>query len=69
MKLDIFRTLWGFTASHTSALDELLAAGFDGLEARLPLQADQRGEFREFLRSNHVPYICGAVGAGARLWR
>ena len=50
MKLEIYRTLWGYTASKAQALDELLAAGFDGLEARLPLQADERGEFGAFLR-------------------
>ncbi len=34
MKLEIFRTLWGYTASKAQALEELLATGFDGLEAR-----------------------------------
>lgn len=63
MKLEIFRTLWGYTASHSSALDELLVAGFDGIEARLPLQANARGEFGAFLRSNHVPYICTLFSA------
>lgn len=63
MKLEIFRTLWGYTASKAQALDELLAAGFDGLEARLPLQADERGEFGAFLRSNQIPYICTLFSA------
>lgn len=57
MKLEIFRTLWGYTASKAQALDELLAAGFDGLEARLPLAAAERAEFAAFLRANQVPYI------------
>jgi sugar phosphate isomerase/epimerase len=58
MKLEIFRTLWGYTASKAQALDESRAAGFDGLEARLPLAAAERAEFTAFLRANQVPYIC-----------
>ncbi|WP_248800252.1 sugar phosphate isomerase/epimerase family protein [Pseudomonas sp. MWU13-2105] len=57
MKLEIFRTLWGYTASKAQALDELLAAGFDGMEARLPLEAAERSEFAAFLRANRLGYI------------
>ncbi|KIH85446.1 sugar phosphate isomerase/epimerase family protein [Pseudomonas batumici] len=57
MKLEIFRTLWGYTASKAQALDELLAEGFDGMEARLPLQAAERAEFAAFLRANRLGYI------------
>ncbi|BBP74598.1 xylose isomerase [Pseudomonas gingeri NCPPB 3146 = LMG 5327] len=57
MKLEIFRTLWGYTASKAQALDELLGAGFDGMEARLPLQARERAEFAAFLRANRLGYI------------
>jgi len=57
MKLEIFRTLWGYTASKAQALDELLAAGFDGMEARLPLDAAERSEFAAFLRANRLGYI------------
>lgn len=57
MKLEIFRTLWGYTASKAQALEELLAAGFDGLEARLPLDAAERSEFAAFLRANRLGYI------------
>lgn len=57
MKLEIFRTLWGYRASKAQALDELLEAGFDGMEARLPLTPVERAEFGAFLRANHVPYI------------
>lgn len=57
MELEIFRTLWGYTASKTQALEELLDAGFDGMEARLPLEASERAEFGAFLRANRVGYI------------
>jgi len=57
MKLEIFRTLWGYTASKAQALEELLATGFDGLEARLPLDAAERSEFAAFLWANRLGYI------------
>ena len=57
MKLEIFRTLWGYTASKTQALEELLKVGFDGMEARLPLATAERAEFAAFLRANRVGYI------------
>ncbi|WAH58041.1 sugar phosphate isomerase/epimerase [Pseudomonas silvicola] len=58
MKLEIFRTLWGYTASKAQALEELQAAGFDGMEARLPLVARERSEFAAFLHTNSLSYIC-----------
>lgn len=57
MKLEIFRTLWGYRGSWQQALDEARAAGFDGLEARIPEDAGQRAEFAAFLRRENVPYI------------
>jgi hypothetical protein len=57
MQLEIFRSLWGYRASKAQAWDELLAAGFDGMEARLPLDVAERRECAAFLASNHVPYI------------
>jgi hypothetical protein len=57
MQLDIFRSLWGHTAGHPKALDEMLEHGFCGMEARLPLVASERHEFGAFLRANQVGYI------------
>ncbi|POA28477.1 MULTISPECIES: sugar phosphate isomerase/epimerase [unclassified Pseudomonas] len=57
MKLEIFRTLWGYSASKAQALDELLEAGFDGMEARLPLDVRERTEFGAFLKANELAYI------------
>jgi hypothetical protein len=57
MQLEIFRTLWGYTASKAQALEELLDAGFDGMEARMPLDAGERAEFAAFLRANALGYI------------
>ncbi|CRM77693.1 sugar phosphate isomerase/epimerase family protein [Pseudomonas marginalis] len=63
MKLEVFRTLWGYTASKAQALEELLEAGFDGMEARLPMTASERAEFAAFLRANHVSYISTVFSA------
>lgn len=58
MKLEIFRTLWGYKNGWEQALEELRGAGFDGIEARLPEVDSQHTGFGDFLRANQVPYIC-----------
>ncbi|QNH04911.1 sugar phosphate isomerase/epimerase [Pseudomonas sp. B11D7D] len=57
MRLEIFRTLWGYRGSWQQALDEALGAGFDGLEARIPETAAQRNINARLLREQNVPYI------------
>lgn len=57
MRLEIFRTLWGYRGSWQQALDEALGAGFDGLEARIPETAAQRALNARLLREQNVPYI------------
>lgn len=57
MRLEIFRTLWGYRGSWQQALDEALGAGFDGLEARIPETAAQRTLNARLLREQNVPYI------------
>lgn len=57
MRLEIFRTLWGYRGSWQQALDEALGAGFDGLEARIPETAAQRAINARLLREQNVPYI------------
>lgn len=57
MKLEIFRTLWGYRGTWQQALVEARAAGFDGFEARIPEDATERAAFAAFLRDNGVPYI------------
>lgn len=57
MKLELFRTLWGYRGTWQQALDEARAAGFDGLEARIPEEGAERAAFGAFLRDNQVPYI------------
>jgi hypothetical protein len=57
MRLELFRTLWGYRESWSQAIDELLAAGFDGLEARIPESAAQRGAYARLLSERNIPYI------------
>ncbi|MGG2397411.1 sugar phosphate isomerase/epimerase family protein [Pseudomonas sp. SH1-B] len=57
MRLDIFRSLWGYHGSWQQALDEAFSAGFDGLEARIPETAAQRSANARILRDNNAPYI------------
>ena len=57
MQLELFRTLWGYRGPWQQALDEARAAGFDGLEARIPEDAKTRADAAAFLRANRVPYI------------
>lgn len=57
MRLEIFRTLWGYTHGWPQAIAELREAGFDGLEARLPLDSALRAEYARLLAAEGVPYI------------
>ena len=57
MKLEIFRTLWGYGGTWQQTLVEARAAGFDGFEARIPEDATERAALAAFLRDNRVPYI------------
>ncbi|HFH4315142.1 sugar phosphate isomerase/epimerase family protein [Pseudomonas aeruginosa] len=57
MRLEIFRTLWGYGGSWQHALDEALDAGFDGIEARIPETAAQRTASARLLRERNIPYI------------
>ena len=57
MRLEIFRTLWGYRGSWQQALDEALGAGFDGIEARIPETTAQRSSNARLLRERNVPYI------------
>lgn len=57
MELDIFRTLWGYRADWKVAIDELRAAGFDGLESRFPATPEARQNAARLLRDEQVPFI------------
>lgn len=57
MKLEIFRTLWGYRGDWKLPIDELRTAGFDGVEARLPATPEDRALAANILKNESVPYI------------
>ncbi|WP_434658225.1 sugar phosphate isomerase/epimerase [Pseudomonas sp. R3-56] len=57
MELDIFRTLWGYQGDWRTAIQELRAKGFDGVEARLPATVEARSNAARLLASEQIPYI------------
>lgn len=56
-KLETFRSLWGFQGTWEQAAREAQAAGFDGIEARMPSDDQERQAFAHFLHQNQLPYI------------
>lgn len=57
MELEVFRTLWGYQGDWTAAVAELRAAGFDGVEARLPPTPEARAAAARLLKDEELPYI------------
>lgn len=57
MELEIFRTLWGYRNDWKVAIDELRAAGFDGIEARFPATPEERRKAAHILKAEQIPYI------------
>lgn len=57
MKLDIFRTLWGYSGDWMPVIDRLHSEGFEGIEARIPDPIADRQRNRTALRDSGTPYI------------
>lgn len=57
MDLDIFRTFWGYRGDWRAPIAELRAAGFTGVEARLPATPEDRATAARVLKDEGVPYI------------
>jgi len=65
MKLQLFKTLWGFNgASIDEAISQLLTANMQGLEGPAPEQISQQKEMLELLVSNNISYIAEITTAG-----
>ncbi|NVN10542.1 sugar phosphate isomerase/epimerase family protein [Nguyenibacter vanlangensis] len=64
MRLDLFRSLWGHGGSWAEAIAELRAAGFDGIEARVPASLAEARERGQLLRDEGVPYIAIVLTGG-----
>lgn len=67
MKLDLFRSLWGYADQHASACREARASGFAGIEARLPQTAAERRDFGALLAGEGLDYIAILFTGGAVL--
>jgi hypothetical protein len=57
MDLKIFKTLWGHTGPLAPATDQVVEAGFHGIEGVLPSAPDERSEFIDALQSRNLLYI------------
>jgi sugar phosphate isomerase/epimerase len=57
MQLDIFRSLWGHRGDRRSTFSDVRAAGLAGIEARLPLTADERAMLAQDLKEHELDYI------------
>lgn len=70
MELQIYRTLWGAGEDYTAIAATAAAAGFDGLEGRLPLDAQGLAALMRGLRAHGLRYI-GEIctgGSGDAYW-
>ena len=64
MYLEVFKTLWGDSRPWQYAIEDVRAAGFTGLEGRIPsTQADARNNAR-LLADEGMPYIGIAMTGG-----
>jgi sugar phosphate isomerase/epimerase len=57
MRLDIFRSLWGYRGEMRTVLEEASAAELAGIEARLPLEAEARAALSGSLAAYGLDYI------------
>ncbi|QDD91730.1 sugar phosphate isomerase/epimerase family protein [Pseudomonas oryzihabitans] len=67
MKLDLFRSLWGYADQRASACREARASGFVGIEARLPQTGAERRELGALLAGEGLDYIAIIFTGGSVL--
>jgi len=56
MKLKVIKALWGMTGSLEQQVEQIAAAGYDGIECGLPSEAEEE-KFRELLRTHKLDYV------------
>jgi hypothetical protein len=57
MKLEFFKTLWGWSGPYAEAVRQVRAAGFAGVEGPLPQDAARQKEFLQALEEGGVAWI------------
>ena len=66
MRLELFKTLWGFNgASIDEAITQLLSADMQGLEGPAPAHINQQKQMFELLERNSISYIAEITTAGS----
>ncbi|MFT8306975.1 sugar phosphate isomerase/epimerase family protein [Acetobacter malorum] len=57
MRLEVFKTLWGDSRPWQCAAEEAKAAGFTGLEGRIPSTHTEARQNAQILTDENMPYI------------
>ncbi len=65
MQLKLFKTLWGFTGSHTEAVKRAKEQGYDGIEGPVPETIHETEQFAELLRQYGLLYIAEVATTGS----
>ncbi|CAM2145220.1 Sugar phosphate isomerase/epimerase [Pararobbsia alpina] len=65
MKLELFKTFWGFEGGPDEAAPLVRAAGFDGIEAPVPEGEARRDAFAASIETHHLPFIAEITTAGS----
>ena len=65
MKLQVFKTLWGFLGDYGRAAQEAVEARFDGIECAIPEQARNQEQLAEILEKYRLSYIAEICTAGS----
>ncbi|PXW25463.1 sugar phosphate isomerase/epimerase family protein [Paraburkholderia caballeronis] len=64
MRLDLFRSLWGYRGELRAACEAVRAAGLAGIETRLPLDPDGRAALAAQLADHGLDYIAACFTSG-----
>ncbi|OUJ03581.1 sugar phosphate isomerase/epimerase family protein [Acetobacter cibinongensis] len=64
MRLEVFKTLWGDNRPWHHAVQEVRAAGFTGIEARIPATPADAQQQAQLLKHADMPYIGIAMTGG-----
>jgi len=65
MKLQLFKTMWGFDGSIDVAIEQLLFADMDGLEGPAPESITAQQDMSTLLQTNKLSYIAEITTAGS----
>lgn len=64
MELKLFKPLWGHPGTLGEAVDQALAAGFNGIEGPVPEEAGERAAFKALLHSHNLKFIAEVTTGG-----